>query len=125
MYVEKHTVSVTTDSNGDGTGYTPVVSGRILQVQYVKAGSGNFADGVDFVLTGEDTGQVIWDEDNVNASAIRAPRQATHDTVGVASLYAAGGEPVEDYVYLASERVKIVVANGGNAKSGTFYITLG
>lgn len=42
-----------------------------------------------------------------------------------ALLYAAGGTAQTDAVYLAGERVKIIIAAGGNAKSGTFYITVG
>lgn len=125
MHVERHTVIPVTDAAGAATYYTPVVTGRVLSVQYVKAGSGNYTDGVDFTITAETTGQGIWTESNVNASAIRAPRQPTHDAVGAASLYAATGEPVEDYIYLAQERVKIVLASGGDTKTGTFYITIG
>ena len=62
---------------------------------------------------------------NVNVAASRAPRQPTHSTVGVASLYAVGGEPVEDFIYLADDRVKIVVAAGGVSKSGAFHILIG
>lgn len=122
MYCQRHTVSLTTDGDGAATGYTDEVTGRILSVQYVKD---DFTDGVDFAITANTTGQGIWTESNVNASTTRAPRQATHDSVGAASLYAAAGEPVEDYIYLAGEKVKIVIAQGGDTKSGTFYVTVG
>lgn len=126
MYCERHTVSITTDASGDGTGYTTQnVTGRILQVQYVKAGSGNYADGVDFTVTEEATGNTIWQESNVNASAIRAPRQPTHSTAGAAALYAAGGAAVNDHIHVVNSRIKIVVAQGGNAGTGTFHIVVG
>ncbi len=118
-YAERHTVSLTTDSNGDATGYTPVVTGRIITVVYTKT---NFADGSTFTITTEDSTQNVWVETGVNATATVAPRQATHDTVGAASLYAAGGEPVEDYIYAANERIKIVVSNGGDTKTGAFTV---
>jgi len=121
MAIKRHTVSLTTNGTGDATGYTPVLNGRLSQIRYVKT---DFADGIDVVVTAEATGEILWDEDNVNASATRAPRQATHDTVGVASLYAGSGEPVEDKIVLAADRVKIVVANGGDTKTGTFHIVL-
>jgi hypothetical protein len=121
MYAERHTVTIVTDGSGDGTGYTPVVTGRVISVQYVKT---DYTDGVDFVVTAEATGEVIWDEDNVNASAVRAPRQATHSTAGVAALYAAGGTAVQDYVMVARDRIKIVVASGGSAKTGAFHVVL-
>ena len=121
MHVERHAVAVTTDASGDFTGYTPNVTGRVVSIQYVK---NNFADTADFTITAETTGQGLWTQANVTASATKAPRQPTHDAIGAASLYAAGGEPVEDHIYLANERVKVVVAQGGNATTGTFYITV-
>jgi hypothetical protein len=116
------TVSVETNSDGDATAYTGVRRGKIINVIYAKDGSSPYADGVDFTITTEDTGQTVWDEDNVNASKTVAPRQATHSTVGVASLYAADGEPVEDHVHMCGERLKIVVANGGDTKTGAFTL---
>lgn len=120
-YAERHEVAITTDSSGDATGYTPVVTGRISTVRYAKT---DFADGVDFTITIEGTGEGVWTESNVNASATRAPRQATHDIVGAASLYASGGESVEAPIVLANDRVKIVVASGGNTKTGTFHVVI-
>lgn len=124
-WAETHAVVVTTAADGSGVGYTPVINGRIQSVRYVKAVSGGFSDGVDVDVTGDVTGIVLWDEDNVNASATRAPRQATHSTAGVAALYAGGGAAVLDHVWIAGERVKIAVANGGDTKTGTFYVTIG
>ena len=118
-YAERHSVTLTTDSNGDVTGYTDVVSGRIVTVRYVKD---DFADGVDFVVTSEDSTQAIWSQLNVDASQTVAPRQATHSVAGVASLYAGSGEPVEDHIVVANERIKIVVDEGGDTKSGTVII---
>lgn len=121
MYVERHTVEITTDGSGAAEAYTPHVTGRLIDIQYVK---NNFTDGVDFTITAEETGRSLWTDTNVNASEIVAPRQPTHDAAGAASLYAAGGEPIEDGIYLANERIKIVIAAGGSAKSGTFHITV-
>lgn len=122
MWVERQTVTVTVDALGDGTGYTAPVTGRVLQVRYVKT---DFANGVDFTITAEATGETIWAEENVNASATRAPRQATHDTAGVAALYAAGGQAVREPIVLANDRVKIGVAQGGVSTSGTFHVLIG
>lgn len=122
MYAERHEVGITTDGSGDGTGYTPVVTGRIHAIHYVKD---DYAAGVDFAITAEATGEGIWSEDDVNASASRAPRQATHAQDGSAALYAAAGEAVLGYIVLAQDRVEIVVANGGANKSGTFHVIVG
>lgn len=118
-FIQRFTVPVTTDGAQAATAYTPVFSGKIVQIRYVKT---DFTDGVDFTITLEGTGETVWTESNVNASKTVAPRQATHDTVGVASLYAAGGEPVEDKIAVANDRVKIVIAAGGAAKTGTFHV---
>ncbi len=118
-YAERHVVPVTTASDGSATAYTPVVTGRIHSIVYVK---NNFANGVDFAITLEATGQTVWTQNDVNASAFVAPRLATHDTAGAASLFASGGEPVEDCVVAANDRVKIVIASGGSVTSGTFHV---
>ena len=121
-YAERHVVTLTTDASGDVIGYTPVVTGPIRTIRYVKT---DFTDGVDFTVTLEGTGESVWAESNVNASATRAPRQATHGIDGTASLYAAAGEPVEDMIVAVRDRVKIVVAQGGNAKTGFVHVVIG
>ena len=120
-FIQRITVTVPVDASGDATVYSPSVSGRLVSAHYVKT---DYANGVDFVITSEATGQILWDEDNVDASAIRAPRQPTYGQTGVASLYAAAGTAVEDKIVLANDRIKIVVANGGVSKTGTFHFML-
>lgn len=122
MQVERYSVALVTDASGDCTAYSPNVTGRILTLRYVKS---TFDDGIDFTVTAEATGEAIWAESNVNASATRAPRQGTYTTAGVASLYAAGGLAVNDHIYLANDRVKVVVAQGGNVKAGTLIVIVG
>jgi len=122
MHAQRYVVPVTVDASGDATAYTPVVTGRVLAIHYVKT---DYANGVDFAITSEATGQSIWTQADQNASAVKCPRQPTHDGVGAASLYASGGEPVEDHIYLANDRVKIVVAAGGVSKTGTFHVVIG
>ena len=119
-FVQTQSVAVTVDASGDATEYSGELNGLLSQIRYVKS---NFADGVDFTITSEDTGETLWAESNVNASATRAPRQPTHSTAGAASHYAAAGEAVGDKIAI-NGRVKIVVASGGNATSGTFHITV-
>lgn len=120
-FIQRFTVAVTTDGAGAATAYTPNLSGKVSQIRYVKT---DFTDGVDFTITAEATGETIWAQLNVNASATVAPRQATHDTAGVASVYAAAGEPVEDKIALANDRIKIVIASGGASKTGTFHFLI-
>lgn len=120
MHVQRFSVTLTTDASGDVIGYTDPVNGLLSQIRYVKPGAGNFDNGVDFTVTLEDTGETLWAESDVNASATRAPRQATHSTAGVAALYAGSGTAVNDLIAV-SGRIKVVVAQGGNAKVGTLH----
>jgi len=122
MHAERHTVTIVTAADGTATGYTPDVTGRILAVIYAKT---DYTDGVDFTITTEKTLQNVWVESNVNAAKTVAPRQATHATDGTASLYAAAGEPVETEIVAVAERIKIVIAQGGNAKTGAFTVIVG
>lgn len=119
MTTRRFTVAVTTAADGSFTGYTPYFNGAVNAIHYVKT---NFADGVDFTITSEATGESLWTESNVNAAKIVAPRRATHSNAGVAALYAAGGTAVNGLIYLSRDRVKIVLAAGGNATTGTFIV---
>jgi hypothetical protein len=121
MTIRRFVVPVTVDPSGDATEYSPHVSGKLVSIRYVKD---DFSDGVDFTITAEDTGETLWAEEDVNASATRYPRAATHSTAGAAALYASGGTAVNGMISLGNDRVKIVVASGGNATSGTFHILI-
>ena len=117
----REVVAVVTAADGSATAYSGVVTGKLSQIRYVKT---DFDNGVGFTITAEATGETLWAEAAVNASATRAPRQATHSTAGVAALYAASGQAVNDKIALANDRVKIVIASGGDTKSGTFHIVM-
>ena len=121
MAVRRFVVSVTTASDGTATVYSPHLSGLIHEIHYIKT---DFVDGVDFTITAEATGETIWTQSDVNAAAVKAPRQATHSTAGVAALYASGGTAVNDRIALGRDRVKIAIAQGGNAKTGAFHIVV-
>lgn len=120
-YARRLVVELTTDADGNAVGHTPELTGKLSQIRYVKT---DFADGVAFAVTAEATGESLWSEAAVNASATRAPRQATHSTAGAAALFAAGGAAVLDKIALAQDRVKIVVSGGGNVKSGAFHVVI-
>jgi hypothetical protein len=123
MAIRRFTVPVTTGT-ATGQAFSPFLSGYIESIQYVKAGSGNFTDGVDFTITADVTGETLWTESNVNASVVKRPRAATHSTAGVAALYAAAGTAVLARIALSRDRVKIAVAEAGNGTTGTFIITV-
>jgi hypothetical protein len=135
------TLTVTTDASGNATVLVPQadadvgsvtyekdpplkpLNGAVFAITYTKI---DYAAGVDFTITTEATSQGIWTELDVNATKTVHPYVAANDLAGVPFLFAAAGEPVPgDPPVVADDRVKIVVANGGNAKSGTFTIVLG
>lgn len=121
MTIRKFTVPVETAADGSATAYSPYLSGYVESIQYVKT---DYADGVDFTITAEATGETIWTQSDVNAATVKRPRAATCSTAGVAAVYAAGGTAVNDRIALGRDRVKIVLASGGNAKSGAFVIAV-
>ncbi len=121
-YIQSEAVALTTTAGGAATGFTPVVTGYVRGIRY----SGGFDATADITITGEDTGQpIVTLTDQADAVATLHPRQATHDVVGAASLYAAAGEPVESDIPLAGERIKVVVAQGGNVETGTLTFWIG
>lgn len=118
MHVQRYTVDVTTDGAGAATAYSLPVNGLLSQIRYVKT---DFADGSTITVTLEDTGETLWAEAAVNASATRAPRQATHGNEdGAVARYADGGSFVRDMIAV-NGRIKIVIAAGGATKTGTFH----
>lgn len=120
----RYPVVATSNASQVGTHYTPYVTGYIESIQYVKDGTTPYTDGVDVTFSSEATGEVILTATNLNASAFLRPSAATHSTAGVAALYAAAGVAVNDRIAVGRDRVKIVLAQAGANKTGTFYITV-
>jgi hypothetical protein len=121
-FARRITVPVTTAADGSATAYSEAVDyGLLSQIRYVKT---DFANGVGFTITAEATGETLWAEAAVNASTTRAPRQAVHTTAGAAALYAAGGAAVLDKIAVVQDRIKIVIASGGDTKAGLFHFVL-
>lgn len=123
-YAQRITVAVTTAADGSATVYSPAIDyGQLSQIRYVKDGSNGFDNGSSFAITAEATGETLWSESAVNASATRAPRQAVHTTAGAAALFSTGNAQLAP-IAIVQDRIKIVIASGGNAKSGTFVFVL-
>lgn len=126
MYIERHEVSITTATDGSGTGYTPIVSGLVQAIRYVPDGTTPYDTGVDVTVTGDVSAiPVITVTDMGTGAANLYPRAATVTILNAAALYAAGGTAVLDQIPVASERIKIVLAQGGNTKVGKFHVYIG
>lgn len=121
MGIRKYTVVANSDGDQVGTAYSGWISGYIESIQYVKV---DYTNGVDFTITVESTGEGLWTDTDVDASEVVRPRAATHSTAGVAALYASGGVAVLDRIAVGRDRVKIVLAQAGANKTGTFVITV-
>lgn len=121
MFGVKHVVTATTASDGSATVYSPTSMGRVLSITYTKT---DFTNGVDFVVSAEGTGQVIYAGTDVNASVTVRPRPPVQDEVG-ANATLNGTQLVREPVMVVNDRIKIVVASGGDTKTGTFTIVMG
>lgn len=113
-------VDILTDASGDFTYDTGPVNGTIDWYRYVP---GDLSANWDLTIAGKRSGVSIVANTTMAATAAQlAPRQPTSDAAGAASLYASGGEPVEDRIAVADEQLTVTVANGGATKSGTLFI---
>ncbi len=118
-------VKVVLATNGSGafSETIPVPRGRLLQY---RLDYGDTDTGADLDIVGAVTGFVYVNQDNLGTSDFqKVPRYATHDETGTASLYAAGGEPVEGYMWVGDEDLTVTVANGGTSKTSTLYLWIG
>lgn len=113
-------IEVQTDGSGGATAYSggPVV-GEILEVR--AAGAAFAAATTDITVTRGEAGGNVVAVANTAGDWSRAPRQPTHGQDGSASLYAAGGEPVEDHIPAAEDLV-VTVAQGTPSETGIVHI---
>lgn len=116
----KHSITITTVTGGTATAYLPKLNGKLMSIRYVKD---DYADGVDFTITGEDTAENLWVDTNINASEIVRPRIAVQDNAGDDITYDGTRKIYEPY-NLVDERIKIVIAQGDDAKAGTFHVLI-
>lgn len=121
MTIRRFVVPITVDGSGDAEVYSPRLSGKLVSIRYVKD---DFAgDDLAFTITAEASGETLWAEEDVTASATRHPRAPTHTQAGAAALYAASGA-VNTKIALGNDRVKFVIAGAGDETSGTFHLTI-
>lgn len=125
MAMRQYKITVNTAADGTAVGFSQrIIGGTVQSISYLKAASDNYADTVDFAITKESTGEILWTEDNVTASKTVYPRAATNVNVaGMAgALYADEGEAVRDKIGIAVDRVRIQLAQGGANKTGQFIV---
>lgn len=109
-----YTITATTNVSGDATAYSDEpVWGEVHSIRYAKT---DYADGVDFTITGETSTVSLWTDTNVNASEIVYPRAVQNLNTDGSAL------TTHTPIVLAGERVKVVVASGGATKAGAFIV---
>ena len=120
--MQRHVVTITTDASGDFTGHTVVTNGLVHAVRFVDTDLDATAD---ITLTCGASGMAILTMTDQANTGTYQPQGATHSTAGAAALYAAGGTAVLAPIPVADETIKVVVAQGGNVKTGTLHIYVG
>lgn len=117
-YAKREDVTVATSTGGAATEYSSVLNGKVAAIVYASGGASGYASTVDFTITAETTGQNLWTEANITAGQSVYPVVAANTQDGAASTI------TEKEIALADERVKIVLAQGGNTKTGTFTVIM-
>lgn len=111
-----YSVTATTNGSGHATVYSDEpIFGEVLSISYVKT---SYDNGADFTITGETSTLSLWTDTDVNASETVYPSVVRNLNTDGSAL------TTHSNIFLAGERVKIVVAQGGNAKTGTFRIVV-
>jgi hypothetical protein len=109
--ISKVTATITTASDGSATVYLGSrLRGRVHAIKYI---AGTLDSGTDLVITGETTGVAIL-TDSPAASEWYYPRAFPNKVTDGD----AGTVPSED-VHVLNERIKVVVAQGGDTLTGT------
>lgn len=107
-------VAVTTDGSGDATFYLPAAFGYLHSIRYINT---SFTGTINVTITNNTTGQGIWTQTNIGTSnLIKFPRFIANDLAGAALSALA----VAERVFLANEKIKIVVAGAGATKVADF-----
>lgn len=110
--IKRTSIALATDGSGGCTAYSSSVAGHVIGFYYDR---GTLDDSTtDITVTEEFTGASLLTLTNVTATARYRPRVATHDVTG-ADTGALDAPAVVG-------RIKVVVAQGGDTKTGTLHV---
>lgn len=114
--IQRIAIPLATNSGGACTAYSPTAIAGLVIGYYLDIGAGGtaLAATTDVTVSEEDTASTILTLTNVAASARVRPRVATHDDTGTVT----GALDAPAVV----GRLKVVVAQGGDTRSGTLYV---
>jgi orotate phosphoribosyltransferase-like protein len=113
---------ILTDASGDATVYLThsvnrKLNGFLVMLKYTP---GTLATGADLTITGETSGVPILTITNAGTSAVFYYPRA----LGNAVADGAAGTTSTVFIPIKDERIKVVVAQGGNAGAGSIEATL-
>lgn len=117
-------ITATTDASGDATAYSEAsYNGELYAVQWID---GDFADGVDAVLSVANTDAAVdltlLTLTNANNDAMYYPRHQIHDAAGAGVTYDGTNEVYGKAPVVG--KLKLVVSSGGNTKTGGVVVYL-
>lgn len=111
--LQQTTTAIATDGSGDATVYLgSKMRGLLLALKYTP---GSIETGADITITGETSGIPILTKENAGTSDVFFYPRALANAVADG----AAGTNSQEYIPLAEERIKVVVANGGDSKEGS------
>jgi hypothetical protein len=124
-HIEVVKLTGTTNSSGAATILSEdTYNAKLCMVQWVD---GDLADGVDAVLsvtkTGTGVDYTLLTLTDANNDAVYHTRGGASSATGAAMLYAADGTAVPVKVPVVGQ-LKLVIADGGSAKTGGAYVFL-
>ena len=113
---------IVTDASGDATVYLTHGTNRppngfLVVLKYTP---GTLATGADLTITGETSGIPILTKSNAGTSNVFYYPRALLNEVADGSAGSAGSE----FIPIKDERIKVVVAQGGNAGAGSIEAIL-
>lgn len=108
-------IPLTTDGAGACTALSAAFSGRVLAVKYTKV---DFTNGADLTITTSRLAQPILTLTDPDATVFKYPRVLVQDQAGVDTT-------LREPVYVINDQVKVVVAAGGAAHTGTVTLIIG
>jgi len=124
--MERLTFTLTTSAAGAASeSKTPYESGFLHSIDYTPSAA-TITSAATLTVTGQITGKTMLTWAAAGGATIqqKSPRIPTHDVDGAASLFAAGGEPVEDAIAVFDEGITLTLAGGGASKTGTYHVQI-
>ena len=124
MFAIRHeVVATTTAGSSTVTAYTPMVNGRLISIR-LKGGH-TFGSTGTVTVTNEGTGESLTVSALGSTAGFTKYPRATVVTSTGGAIKPSTGSAMPDYMVLANERIKAVVAKAGASHTGTFVFTIG